>query len=218
MNNDHPKLASGLARLGLQTPPEVIEKLLAYMALLKEWSGTFNLVSPGERNFLLARHILDSLSLEPWLQSGSLLDIGTGAGLPGLPLAIVDDTRQVALLDSAGKKIRFLRHVVRTLKIDNVQLLHQRVEDGVTGGVFANITSRAFASLTEFAVAARPCADTSTRLLAMKGAHPEQELEELPGWVNVMSVEKLTIPYLHAQRHLVIMSASNGDQASTNGP
>ena len=210
MNSDHPKLASGLARLGLEASPEVVEKLLAYMALLKEWSGTYNLVSPAERNFLLARHILDSLSLEPWLQPGPLLDIGTGAGLPGLPLAIVDAERGVTLLDSAGKKIRFIRHVVRTLKIANVQPLHQRVEDGVSGGVYANITSRAFATLAEFSVAARPCADAASKLLAMKGAYPEQELEELPGWVNVLSVEKLSVPYLHAARHLVIMSVSDG--------
>jgi 16S rRNA (guanine527-N7)-methyltransferase len=218
MNNDHPKLAAGLARIGLEAPADTVEKLLDYMALLNEWSGTYNLVSPGERNFLLSRHILDSLSLEPWLQPGSLLDIGTGAGLPGLPLAIVDGTRQVILLDSAGKKIRFIRHVVRTLGIDNIQLLHQRVEDGVAGGVFANITSRAFASLAEFAAMARPCADASTRLLAMKGAHPGQELEELPEWVNVHSVEPLTVPYLHAQRHLVIMSVSNNDQAVSTDP
>lgn len=218
MNNDHPKLASGLVRLGLEAPDDVVEKILAYMALLKEWSGTYNLVSPGERNFLLARHILDSLSLKPWLQEGSLLDIGTGAGLPGLPLAIVDAARQVTLLDSAGKKIRFIRHVVRTLEIDNAQPLHQRVENGVTGGVFANITSRAFASLTEFASMARPCADSNSKLLAMKGAYPEQELEELPRWVNVLSVEKLSVPYLHAERHLVIMSVSDSDQASVDRP
>ena len=218
MNNDHPKLASGLARLGLETPDGAIDKLLAYMDLLKEWSGTYNLVSPRERNFLLSRHILDSLSVKPWLQPGALLDIGTGAGLPGLPLAIVDDTRQVTLLDSAGKKIRFIRHVVRTLQIDNIRPLHQRVEDGVNDGFFANITSRAFASLAEFAVAARPCADAASTLLAMKGAYPEQELEDLPGWVNVHSVEPLMVPYLHAERHLVIMSVSNSERAVSTGP
>ena len=216
MNKDHPKLASGMVRLGLEAPEEVIGKLLAYMALLKEWSGTYNLVSPGERNFLLARHILDSLSLKAWLQPGPLLDIGTGAGLPGLPLAIVDAERRVTLLDSAGKKIRFIRHVVRTLEIDNVQPLHQRVEEGIPGGFFANITSRAFASLSEFADMARPCADADSKLLAMKGAYPEQELEELPGWVNVVTVEKLSVPYLHAERHLVIMSVSGSDLAGSN--
>jgi 16S rRNA (guanine527-N7)-methyltransferase len=205
MSNDHPKLASGLLRLGLDVPAGAVDKLLAYMGLLKEWSGTYNLVAPGEREFLLARHILDSLSISRWLQGNGLLDIGTGAGLPGLPLAIVHPEMQVSLLDSAGKKIRFIRHVVRSLELDNVHPLQQRAGEA-SAGIFANITSRAFASLAEFAEAARLHADEDTRLLAMKGAHPGQELEELPAWVKVQSVETLAVPYLHAERHLVIMS------------
>jgi len=209
MTNNHPeriKLESGLARLGLDVSSDAVDELLVYMELLKEWSGTYNLIAPAERGFLLARHMLDSLSIARWLQPGSLLDIGTGAGLPGLPLAIVKPEMEVTLLDSAGKKIRFIRHVGRTLRLSNIHPLQQRVEMQVDGGVFANITCRAFASLKEFVKAARPCADGVSRLLAMKGANPEQELEELPGWVNVESVEPLAVPYLHAERHLVIMS------------
>jgi 16S rRNA (guanine527-N7)-methyltransferase len=208
---DHPeriKLESGLARLGLEVSPETIDGLLTYMVQLKEWSGTYNLVAPGERGFLLTRHILDSLSIAPWLQPGSLLDVGTGAGLPGLPLAIIKPEMEVTLLDSAGKKIRFIRHVGRTLKLANIHPLQQRVEEFSEGKAFANITSRAFASLKAFVEAVRPCADETTRLLAMKGAYPEKELEELPGWINVQSIEKLTVPYLHAERHLVMMSVS----------
>ena len=212
MTDNHPehiKLESGLVRLGLDIPPGTIDDLLAYMVLLKEWSGTYNLVAQGERGFLLARHILDSLSIAHWLRPGSLLDIGTGAGLPGLPLAIIRPEMTVTLLDSAGKKIRFIRHVGRTLKLSNIYPVHQRVEEPVDGAVFANITSRAFASLKGFVEAARACADGTSNLLAMKGVYPENELEELPGWVNVHSVQPLTIPYLHAERHLVIMSISN---------
>ena len=209
MTNNHPeriKLESGIARLGLEVPPAAVDGLLTCMALLKEWSGTYNLVAPRERDFLLARHILDSLSITPWLQPGSLLDVGTGAGLPGLPLAIIKPEMEVTLIDSAGKKIRFIRHVGRTLKLGNIHPLHQRIEALTDGQTFANITSRAFSSLKEFVEAVRPCTDENTRLLAMKGAHPTAELEDLPGWVNVQSVEKLTVPYLHAERHLVIMS------------
>ena len=209
MTIDHPeriKLESGLVRLGLEVSAETIDGLLTYMVQLKEWSGTYNLVAPRERDFLLARHVLDSLSIAPWLQPGSLLDVGTGAGLPGLPLAIVKPDTEVTLLDSAGKKIRFIRHVGRTLKLANIRPLQQRVEEFSESTVFANITSRAFASLKGFVEAVRPCADESTRLLAMKGAYPDRELEELPGWINVQSIEKLTVPYLHAERHLVIMS------------
>jgi len=203
------KLESGLDRLGLVVPPGAVDKLLAYMALLKEWSGTYNLIAPRERDFLLTRHLLDSLSIAPWLQPGSLLDVGAGAGLPGLPLAIIKPEMEVTLIDSAGKKIRFIRHVGRTLELTNIHPLHQRVQDLEAGTSFANITSRAFASLKEFAEAVRSCADASTRLLAMKGIYPEKELEELPAWVNVQSVEALTVPYLHAERHLVLMSISH---------
>jgi len=212
MFNDHPeriKLESGLARLGLDAPSSVIDDLLTYMVLLKEWSGTYNLVAPRERDFLLTRHVLDSLSIAPWLIQGSLLDVGTGAGLPGLPLAITRPDTEVTLIDSAGKKIRFIRHVGRTLKLVNIHPLHQRVEDLAEDLTFTNITSRAFASLKEFVEAVRPRVDKITRLLAMKGAYPDQELEELPDWINVESVEQLTVPYLHAERHVVIMSASN---------
>jgi len=212
MTSNHPeriKLESGLARMGLDVPSDAIDGLLAYMDLLKEWSGTYNLVAPRERDFLLARHVLDSLSITRWLQPGSLLDVGTGAGLPGLPLAIIRPEMEVTLLDSAGKKIRFIRHVGRTLKLANIHPLHQRVEALAENTTFANITSRAFASLKEFVEAVRPYTDEDTHLLAMKGAYPAKELEELPDWVNVRSVEKLTVPYLHAERHLVIMSISD---------
>jgi len=212
MSNNHPesiKLESGLARLGLTVPPEGVENLLTFMDLLKEWSGTYNLVAPGEREFLLTRHLLDSLSIAAWLQPGSLLDVGTGAGLPGLPLAIIKPEMEVTLIDSAGKKIRFIRHVGRSLNLGNIHPLNQRVEDVAETKTYANITSRAFASLKGFVEAVRPCADSSTRLLAMKGSYPEQELKELPDWVTVQSVEPLTVPYLHAERHLVLMSISN---------
>jgi 16S rRNA (guanine527-N7)-methyltransferase len=202
------KLESGLERMGLSVSSAVVDKLLEYMALLKEWSGTYNLVAPGDRDFLLARHILDSLSISSFLQPGSLLDVGTGAGLPGLPIAITRPEMAVTLIDGAGKKIRFIRHVGRSLGLDNIQPLHQRLDQMAECGAFANITSRAFASLQEFVEVARSCADEDTRFLAMKGAHPGKELEELPDWVNVESVEQLQVPYLHAERHLVIMSVS----------
>jgi len=196
-------------RLGLDITPGTVDKLLTFMALLKEWSGTYNLVAPREREFLLTRHLLDSLSIAPWLQKGSLLDVGTGAGLPGLPLAIINPDMEVSLIDSAGKKIRFIRHVGRTLNLGNIHPMLKRIEDMDETGPYANITSRAFASLKDFAGAVRSCADHSTRLLAMKGVYPREQLEELPDWVNVQSVEPITVPYLHAERHLVLMSVSN---------
>lgn len=203
------KLESGIVRMGLDIPQGAVDHLFLFMELLKEWSGTYNLIARRERDFLLARHVLDSLSIAKWLQAGTLLDVGTGAGLPGLPLAIIRPEMEVTLLDSTGKKIRFIRHVGRTLKIANIHPLHQRVEDMGPDQSFTNITSRAFASLKAFAEAVRPCAGESSRLLAMKGTYPDQELKNLPDWVTVESVEQLTVPYLHAERHLVIMSIRN---------
>lgn len=200
-------------RLGLDVAPDTVAKLLNYMTLLKEWSGTYNLVAPRERDSLLTRHLLDSLSIARWLQKGSLLDVGTGAGLPGLPLAIINPDMEVSLIDSAGKKIRFIRHVGRTLNLGNIHPILKRIEDMDETGTYTNITSRAFASLRDFAEAVRSCADQSTRLLAMKGVYPRKELEELPDWVNVQSVEPLTVPYLHAERHLVLMSVSNSSRS-----
>lgn len=205
------KLESGMDRLGMTVPSDLVNKLLTFMSLLKEWSGTYNLVAPRERDFLLTRHLLDSLSIANWLQEGSLLDVGSGAGLPGLPLAIIDPERDVTLVDSAGKKIRFIRHVGRELKLDNIYPVHERIEEMKQTGDYANITSRAFSSLRDFVMAVRPFAGESTRLLAMKGVFPHKELEELPDWVNVQSVESLTVPYLHAERHLVLMSVPNQD-------
>ena len=143
------------------------------------------------------------------LKPGRLLDIGTGAGLPAVPLAIVDPDLDVTAVDGTGKKIRFIRHVCRKLGLKNVHPLHLRIEDLVAEEPFENIISRAFASLRQFVELARPLADEDTRLLAMKGAIPAGEIEALPDWVEVVSIESLTVPYLHAERHLVLMSLKN---------
>jgi 16S rRNA (guanine527-N7)-methyltransferase len=177
------------------------------MSLLRHWNQAYNLVAAADLNSLLVRHVLDSLSILPFIYGSSLLDVGTGAGFPGVPLAIMNPQLECTLLDSSGKKIRFLRHVKRTLKQNNIHPVQSRVEAFEAPGKFDTITSRAFASLADFAAGVQHLAGSGTRLLAMKGKSPEGEMEVLPPWLKVESVEKISVPGLRAERHLVIMSA-----------
>lgn len=200
-------LAAGLAGLfSKPTAPQQIRQLLDYLELLDRWNETYNLTAIREPRQMVTRHLLDSLSVMPWVNQGSLLDAGTGAGLPGIPLAIMRPELQVTLLDSTGKKIRFLSHVARTLELRNIHPVHDRLESWRCEEQPRQVISRAFSDLGNFARAARHLAAADTRLLAMKGKYPEAELEQLPGWLQVDSIEKLTVPGLHEDRHLVIMS------------
>lgn len=194
-----------LAATGLG--PEQFEALLAYLDLLRRWSRTYNLTAIRDPREMVVRHLLDSLSILPWVPAGRLLDAGTGAGLPGVPLAVVRPELHVTLLDSAGKKIRFLNHVRRELGLRNIEPVQARLEAFVPGAPFDAIVSRAFSGLADFAAAARRLAGGAT-LLAMKGRCPDAELKALPEWVEVSAVEKLEVPGLQEDRHLVIMSVT----------
>ena len=194
--------------MGVPVDEFALDQLMAYSALLRKWNRSYNLVSAASLSELAGRHLLDSISILPHLLPGSLLDVGTGAGLPGLPLAVVNTELDCTLLDSSGKKIRFLRHVKRELGLDNVHPVEMRAGDFESDVKFDNITGRAFSSLAEFAGLVRHLAGPATCLLAMKGKYPQDELRELPPWLQLVSVKKLTVPYLHAERHLVMMSVS----------
>jgi 16S rRNA (guanine527-N7)-methyltransferase len=202
-------LRAGLEALGIACDEARQALLLEYLGLIERWNRTYNLTAVREPAEMLSKHLLDALSVLPWVPAGRLLDAGTGAGLPGIPLAIVNAGLEVTLLDSAGKKVRFLNHVKRTLSLVNVHPLQARLESAELPEAPNAIISRAFSSLADFAVAARHLAGGDTRMLAMKGRYPEEEIEALPGWVDVRSVEKLSVPGLHEQRHLVIMSVSS---------
>lgn len=202
------RLEQGLQELGIRSAPGTVERLLGYASLLRKWNRSYNLVSAADEPLLVPRHLLDSLAIQPYLKPGSLLDVGSGAGLPGLPLALADPDLECTLLDSSGKKIRFLRHVKRSMALDNIQPEQARAQDFQSARAFDNITSRAFASLAEFAGAVRHLAAPGSRLLAMKGRLPSAELAELPPWLKVDAVEPITVPDLHGERHLVIMSVS----------
>lgn len=182
------------------------ENLLAYLDLLERWNKTYNLTAVRDPLNMVSRHILDSLSVLPWAGQGQLLDAGTGPGLPGIPLAIANPGLQVTLLDSAGKKVRFLNHVKRTLGLPNIETVNCRLESLQSKQEFDAVISRAFSSLAAFAGATRESGIATGRLLAMKGRFPVAEFEALPEWVRVDSVERLSVPGLQEDRHLVIMS------------
>ena len=200
-------LHTGLVELTGRAPdPQQEAALLSYLALLERWNKTYNLTAIKDPTQMVTRHLLDSLSVAPWIKGRRLLDAGAGAGLPGIPLAITKPGLEVTLLDSSGKKIRFLNHVRRELGLDNVTTVQERLESYSTETRHDVIISRAFTSLASFARAARHLAAGPSRLLAMKGRFPQSELNDLPGWVRIDSVEKLDVPGLQEDRHLVIMS------------
>jgi len=201
-------LQAGLAQLvGVEADTVQFSALLAYLDLLQRWNRTYNLTAVRDPAAMITRHLLDSLSILPWVAGPRLLDAGTGAGLPGVPLAIVRPELDVTLLDSSGKKVRFLNHLRRELGLHNTHTIQARLEEYKPVSAFDTIVSRAFASLADFAEAARHLAGAA-RLLAMKGRYPEAELHDLPGWVQLQSIEKLAVPGLQEDRHLVIMSVN----------
>jgi len=203
-------LSQGLEALGLALPAARRALLLDYLDLLQRWNRSYNLTAVRSPRDMVTRHLLDSLAVLPWIGSGPLLDAGAGAGLPGVPLAIAEPRLEVTLLDSAGKKIRFLNHVRRALPLANIHPVQARLEAFAPPAPFAAVISRAFASLADFAAAVRAmgwAAEAAPpRLLAMKGRLAQSELDALPGWVRLDAVEKLAVPGLQEERHLVIMS------------
>jgi len=199
---------SGLAALGLDRA--LAEPLLAYLALLQRWNATYNLTAIRDPEQMVTLHLLDSLALVPHVAGISrLADLGTGAGLPGIPLAIAVPALQVTLVESNGKKARFLREAVRTLGLGNARVAESRAEALDQPGAFDAITARAMATLSDLLAAGAHLLRPGGRLLAMKGALPEAEIAALPtGW-RVEAAHPLAVPGLDAERHLVVVKAQD---------
>lgn len=206
---DHKLLADGMSSMGLKAEEPVLDALLGFLTELRKWNRSYNLISSGDMAQVIPRHFLDALSIHAHVSGKRLLDVGTGAGFPGLPLALLNPELECTLLDSVGKKVRFLRHVKRSVGISNIHPEESRVEDFHPDFQFDVIVSRAFSSLDNFTRSVRHLAGPDTRLLAMKGRHPEEELKALPGWLKLSTVVQLQVPGLHAERHLVIMSVAS---------
>lgn len=202
-----PMLHAGILQLNeLDIGPAQEQMLLEYLVQLEHWNKAYNLTAVRDPVEMVTRHLLDSLSVAPFIEGGRLLDAGTGAGLPGIPLAVARPALEVTLLDSSGKRVRFLSHVRRQLGLENISPVQERLESFAPDQPFDVIISRAFSDLVSYAQAARHLAAAPARLLAMKGRYPERELQEVPEWLRIDSVEKLVVPALQEDRHLVIMS------------
>jgi 16S rRNA (guanine527-N7)-methyltransferase len=204
---DNP-LDQGLAALRLDPSPSVRARLLDYIALLARWNTTYNLTAVRDPADMVARHLLDSLAIAPYVTGDSLLDVGTGPGLPGIPLALLAPERRVDLLDTNGKKARFLREAVRQLKLPHVRVLKQRVEDAE--GSYDCITARAFATLADMLRLGGHLLAPHGRWLAMKGRRPDEEIAALPAGFRVEAVHPLKVPGVEGERHLVVI-ARDGD-------
>ena len=200
-------LAAGLAELGLDLPDAVQHKLLAFRDLLLKWNRTYNLTALRDPEQVVSHHLLDSLAILPHVGGGALLDVGSGGGLPGIPLAIARPELAVTLVDTVQKKTTFLQQAAIELGLKNVAVHHARVEE--MRGQYAQISSRAFADLARLVGLTRHLLEPGGRWLAMKGVRPDDEIAALPSGVAVAAVVPLTVPGLDAERHLLILKAGS---------
>lgn len=201
------ELARGAHELGIELSDSQQQRLLGYLGLLIKWNKAYNLTAVRDPDEMVSRHLLDSLSVVPYVaESGdNWLDVGSGGGMPGIPLAILFPQRHFTLLDSNGKKTRFLTQVKLELKLDNLEVIHSRVEAFTPARPFDGICSRAFSALQDFANWTRHLGSEATRWLAMKGVHPDDELQALPEDFRLERTHVLKVPGCQGQRHLLIL-------------
>jgi 16S rRNA (guanine527-N7)-methyltransferase len=200
------RIRDGCDALGLQLPEAALWKYARYLRLIEKWNRVHNLTAVRECEQMVSLHLLDSLSILPHIdREGSLLDVGSGAGLPGIPLAVAEPRLQATLLDSSHKKTVFLEQARNDLELANVGVVCERVEQWRPGHTFDVVVSRAFADLAEFAAQAGHLLSPKGRLLAMKGVYPFEELARLPATGATSRVVELQVPGLEAKRHLVII-------------
>ena len=212
------QLAQGLAAMGLEVPAAAQEKLLAYAARLEKWNKTYSLTALRGADKAVSHHLLDSLAVLPHVPAGTLLDVGSGGGMPGIPLAIVLPELAVTLIDSNSKKTAFLRQAAIELRLSNVNVHCGRVEQYHPSLPFSAITSRAFAELADFVVLSRHLLAADGVWLAMKGVRPEAEIAALPAGVRVRAGHPLQVPGVEGERHVVILDNDGAAvQASSMG-
>ena len=200
------KLEQGCERLGIALSADQSARLRRHLALLAKWNRRLNLTSVKGMDDMVVRHLLDSLAIARFVRGRSLLDIGSGGGFPGMPLAVINPQLEVTLLDSRGKRVEFLRYACAALDLGGVSVVRGRVEDYRPAEKFDTLAVRAFASLGETLKATVALHRPGVRLLAMKGRLPVREMAALSdSWRERMIVEKLQVPFLAAERHLIII-------------
>ena len=199
------KLQSGLKEMGLDLSGEQQDKLLAYVEMLKKWNKTYNLTALRDESQIISHHLLDSLTLPPYLEGAqTMLDVGSGGGQPGIPAAVCRPDLQITLLDANTKKTSFLQQAAIELELENVRVVSGRVE-AVQGLRADVITSRAFAELADFVNWTAHLLQDGGGWAAMKGVYPAAEIDRLPDSVCVERVDKIRVPQLNAERHMVIL-------------
>ncbi|WNC72391.1 16S rRNA (guanine(527)-N(7))-methyltransferase RsmG [Thalassotalea psychrophila] len=192
-----------LNKTDLQLSDEQVSKLVGYVELLHKWNKAYNLTSVRDPSEMLVKHILDSLVNGPHLNGNSFIDVGTGPGLPGIPLAILYPNKHFVLLDSLGKRVTFLKQVVYQLKLENVTPVQSRVEKYIPEVPFDGVLSRAFASLEDMITWCQHLIDDKGRFYALKGLYPADELNSMPAGIELVDSFTLTVPELEGQRHLI---------------
>lgn len=206
-------LAQGLAELDLALPETTQQKLLDYLALFAKWNKVYNLSAIREPQEMLVKHLLDSLAVVKYVEADRLLDVGTGGGLPGIPLALAKPEMQISLLDSNAKKTRFLVQAKGQLGLDNVIVVNERVESHLVEPLYDGIISRAFSSIKDMVDLTEHLLAPQGKWWALKSQGLREELEELPAQVGVVQSWNLQVPYLDAARNLVCLSRSQRVQS-----
>lgn len=202
------KLSSLLSKAQISLTDRQKEQLVGYVEMLHKWNKAYNLTSVRDPQQMLIRHIMDSIVVEPHLQGSRFIDVGTGPGLPGVPLAIVRPEAHFTLLDSLGKRIRFLKQVQHELKLENIEPVQSRVEEFTGQPPFDGVISRAFASLNDMLSWCHHLPGEKGYFYALKGVVPADEIADLAEGFSLKEVVKLSVPELEGERHLVIVRGS----------
>lgn len=197
-------LEDGIARLGLAVNTAQVDALMDYLALLQKWNKAYNLTAIKDPKQMVIYHVLDSLAIVPYVTGQTVLDVGTGAGMPGVMLAILCPDKHITLLDSNGKKTRFLQHLKREMGLDNISIINERVEAVPAQPPFDCITSRAFASLTDMVALTRHLLAPSGVIVAMKGPKAKQEIMDAGLPAEQVKTYDLDVPFLNEARHLLV--------------